>query len=73
MWDIAAGLDKPLTTYDLDQSAGAIMPFYDEDTRMMYLAGKGDGNIRYFEFTDEAPFVHYLSEFRCVPRVWRVR
>jgi hypothetical protein len=29
-----------------------------------YLTGKGDGNIRYFEFTDEAPFVFLLSEFR---------
>jgi len=28
------------------------------------LAGKGDGNIRYYEVNDEAPYVHYLSEFK---------
>jgi coronin-1B/1C/6 len=64
VWDRAAGFDKPLTTIDLDQSAGALLPFYDEDTRMLYLTGKGDGNVRYYEFTDDAPFVHPLTEHR---------
>jgi coronin-1B/1C/6 len=41
-----------------------LMPFYDEDTRMLYLTGKGDGNIRYFEITDEAPYIHALNEHR---------
>jgi hypothetical protein len=41
-----------------------MMPFYDDDTRMLYLTGKGDGNIRYFEFVDEAPSVYFLSEHR---------
>ena len=64
VWSRAAGFDKPLTTIDLDQSAGALLPFYDEDTRMMYLTGKGDGNVRYYEFTDDAPYVHPLTEYR---------
>ena len=29
----------------------------------MYLAGKGDGNIRYYEVVDEAPYVHFLNQF----------
>jgi len=40
------------------------MPFYDADNGLLYLAGKGDGNIRYFEVVDEAPYVHYISEFK---------
>jgi len=64
VWSRAAGFDKPLTTIDLDQSAGALLPFYDEDTRMLYLTGKGDGNVRYYEFTDEAPYVHALTAYR---------
>jgi len=40
------------------------MPFYDNDTNVMFLAGKGDGNVRYFEIVDESPYVHYLSEFK---------
>jgi coronin-1B/1C/6 len=64
VWSRAAGFDKPLTTIDLDQSAGALLPFYDEDTRVLYLTGKGDGNVRYYEFTDDAPYVHPLTEYR---------
>lgn len=29
----------------------------------MYLAGKGDGNIRYYEVVDEPPYVHFLNQF----------
>lgn len=29
----------------------------------LYLAGKGDGNIRYYEIVDEAPYIHYLNQF----------
>jgi len=31
---------------------------------MLYLGGKGDAAIRYWEITNEEPFVHALSEFR---------
>ncbi|KAI0041826.1 microtubule binding protein [Auriscalpium vulgare] len=33
----------------LDQSAGVIMPFW-SDNNILFLAGKGDGNIRYYEY-----------------------
>jgi len=55
---------KPIVTNDIDQSAGVLLPFYDPDNSILYLSGKGDGNIRYFELTDEEPYLHYLSEFR---------
>lgn len=29
----------------------------------LYLAGKGDGNIRYYEIVDESPYIHYLNQF----------
>jgi len=40
------------------------MPFYDNDTSVLFVAGKGDGNIRYYEIVDEAPYIHYLTEFK---------
>lgn len=40
------------------------MPFYDADTCMLYLAGKGDGNIRYYEWVDDEKGLHYLSEYK---------
>ena len=36
---------------------------HDPDTELIYAAGKGDGSIRYFEITDEAPFIHYISTY----------
>jgi len=46
-------LSKALKTENVDTSSGIMMPFYDEDSKMVYLAGKGDGNIRYYEITGE--------------------
>lgn len=52
-------LSKSLKTENVDTSSGIMMPFYDEDSKMVYLAGKGDGNIRYYEITgdEKAPIV----------------
>ncbi|XP_028841872.1 coronin-1A [Denticeps clupeoides] len=62
LWD-PKNLDEPLTLQELDTSSGALLPFYDPDTSIVYLCGKGDSSIRYFEVTDEAPYVHYLSMY----------
>jgi len=50
---------------DVDQAAGVIMPFYDNDSNILYLAGKGDGNIRYYEIVGEnASDVFPISDYR---------
>ncbi|GAM20835.1 hypothetical protein SAMD00019534_040100 [Acytostelium subglobosum LB1] len=54
----------PLTTTSIDSASGLLMPFFDADNSILYLAGKGDGNIRYYEMVSEAPYFHYLSEFK---------
>ena len=54
IWD-TRNLDKCIKTQDLDQASGVIMPHFDDSNNVLYLAGKGDGNIRYFEITDAAP------------------
>ncbi|XP_071401867.1 coronin-1A isoform X2 [Centroberyx affinis] len=54
---------EPLTLQELDTSSGVLLPFFDPDTGIVYLCGKGDSSIRYFEVTDEAPYVHYLSMY----------
>ncbi|XP_068612143.1 coronin-2A-like [Brachionichthys hirsutus] len=63
LWD-PDNLSQPLHEEDLDGSAGVLFPFYDPDTRMLYLAGKGDGNIRYCELSGEEPYVSVLMEHR---------
>ncbi len=54
----------PLFTQEIDQASGVLMPFYDPDLKILYLGGKGDGNIRYYELSDSAPFSFPLSEHR---------
>lgn len=49
---------------DLDNSNGLLFPFYDEDTNMIYLCGKGDSAIRYFEYTPDPPYIHYLNTYQ---------
>ncbi|KAG8196324.1 hypothetical protein JTE90_013809 [Oedothorax gibbosus] len=56
-------LDAPLRIENIDSSSGVLFPFYDHDTKMVYVAGKGDGNIRYYEVVNEPPWCHYLSQF----------
>jgi len=63
IWD-SRDLTKQIHTESLDQSAGVIMPFYDEDSKVLYLAGKGDGNIRFYEMIPEKPHTFSLSEYR---------
>ncbi|XP_035786506.1 coronin-1C-like isoform X2 [Anopheles albimanus] len=62
VWD-QHDLRKALTQEVIDSSSGIVTPYYDYDTRMVYLAGKGDGNIRYYEVVDEPPYVYYLNQF----------
>lgn len=48
----------------VDCSSGILIPYYDQDTNIVFVAGKGDGNIRYYEITEGEPYMHYLSEFK---------
>lgn len=50
-------------TDTIDSSSGVVFPFFDPDTNIVFLAGKGDGNIRYYEVVDEAPWLHFLNQF----------
>jgi len=63
LWD-PRKLGESVRTENIDTAAGIIMPFFDNDTSVLFLAGKGDGNIRYYEVVDEAPYIHFLTEFK---------
>ncbi|XP_039589130.1 coronin-2A [Passer montanus] len=62
LWD-QNDLSVPLLEEDLDGSSGLLFPFYDSDTHMLYLVGKGDGNIRYYEISPKKPYLSYLMEY----------
>jgi len=63
LWD-PRDLSTPLTSQKLDVGSSLIMPFFDNDTSVLFLAGRGDGLIRMFEVVDEAPFLHALMEHK---------
>ncbi|KAI9219942.1 hypothetical protein BC828DRAFT_406252 [Blastocladiella britannica] len=63
IWDLK-NPKTPLKTMDLDQSSGILMPFYDKETSMLFLAGKGDGNISYWEWDEAATDLFSLSEYK---------
>jgi len=64
IWD-TRNLGTKLTSQAVDNASGLLMPFYDEDTRVLFLGGKGDGNIRYYEIVENDPtIIYWLSEFK---------
>ena len=34
------------------------------DDNMLEFSTQGDGNIRYYEIVDDAPYVHYLNQYQ---------
>ncbi|XP_069788862.1 coronin-1C-like isoform X2 [Narcine bancroftii] len=61
LWNVKSC--ERIAQLEMDTSNGVFLPFYDADTNLIYLCGKGDCSIHYFEITDEAPYVHFLSIF----------
>jgi len=51
LWDarLLASTRGPLQTTKIDNSGGLLFPHYDAGTGMLYLCGKGDASIRYYE------------------------
>ncbi|XP_034248908.1 coronin-7 isoform X3 [Thrips palmi] len=48
---------EPEKSLELDSSTGILMPLFDPDTNMLFLAGKGDITIMYMEVLDREPFL----------------
>lgn len=61
LWD--ADLHN-MVIQEIDNSNGVQFPMYDPDASLVFLCGKGDSVIRYYEITDESPYVHWLSNFQ---------
>ncbi|KKK14452.1 hypothetical protein P175DRAFT_0525175 [Aspergillus ochraceoroseus IBT 24754] len=62
LWDLRSP-QLPIDGFKtLDSISGVCMPFWDDGTQCLYLAGRGDGNIRYFELENDK--FEYLSEYK---------
>ncbi|KAF2714623.1 DUF1900-domain-containing protein [Pleomassaria siparia CBS 279.74] len=62
LWDMRNPAEPIGGFQVLDSISGVCMPFWDDGTQCLYLAGKGDGNIRYYEFANDK--FEYLSEYQ---------
>ncbi|KAI9712074.1 MAG: Coronin-like protein crn1 [Bogoriella megaspora] len=62
IWDTGAPREPIGGFQILDSISGVCMPFWDDGTKILYLAGKGDGMIRYYEYSDDK--LEYLSEYK---------
>jgi coronin-1B/1C/6 len=60
LWN-AGQLDRPLKQLTIDTSSGTLMPFW-SDNNVLFLAGKGDGNVRYYEYDSDD--LIYLTEHK---------
>ncbi|KOB86246.1 hypothetical protein PFDG_01785 [Plasmodium falciparum Dd2] len=57
---------SPLTTITLDNAASPLLPHYDESVGMIYLIGKGDGNCRYYQYSQGS--IRKVDEYKsCLP------
>ncbi|CAE6449595.1 unnamed protein product [Rhizoctonia solani] len=59
VWDTSSLAN--IKTVSIDQSSGVIMPFW-SDNNILFLAGKGDGNIRSYEYENDN--LYELSEYK---------
>jgi hypothetical protein len=46
--------DTPIKSMDFGSSTGILMPVFDTDTNMLFVAGRGDSSIGYYEFSEDA-------------------
>lgn len=60
IWDLK-DTSKPLFQRDIDQASSTFMPYYDYDTNMLFLAGKGDGSLQWMELANEGGVKLYKS------------
>ncbi|KAF8358636.1 pod-1 [Pristionchus pacificus] len=56
-----------LYRHQLDNAVQPLVPYYDFDSSVLFLTGKGDQSIQMFEVCREAPFLLELSRFQGQP------
>jgi len=64
MWDLRGNTEKPIYNLGIDNAASVLIPHMDNDLGILYLAGKGDNSVSYYELRNDSKIMHYLSVYR---------
>lgn len=64
IWDLAKIGGKPLYSEVLDQMSGVLMPYVDYEHSVLYLFGKGDSSISYYQLGSKKKVCELISSFR---------
>lgn len=64
LWNIK-DFSKPVETISVDKGSGVTKPFFDKQLEVVFLCGKGDGNIKYYEWNGHTLKDH-KNDFRSV-------
>merc|ERR1712013_88215 len=55
---------KAVYNKSIDAQASVLLPHMDNDLNILYLAGKGDNSLSYYELRNDEKICHYLSLYR---------
>jgi hypothetical protein len=62
VWDVR-NLVKPICTEEIDNASTVMAPFYDEDTNLLYISGRGDGSVKFFDLWEDERPIRFLNAF----------
>ncbi|KAK1932905.1 WD domain, G-beta repeat containing protein [Babesia divergens] len=62
VWD-SRNVSQPLVSKDIDSSPGPLIPYWDDATGLLTVAGKGDLTVRIFQYLDSD--LNRAGEFKC--------
>ncbi|GAA5910259.1 hypothetical protein JCM8208_003485 [Rhodotorula glutinis] len=61
LWDSRELTKGPVKQLNIDQSSGGLIPMFIPGNNVLLLAGKGDGNVRMYEYDNDE--LYYLSDY----------
>lgn len=56
-------IKAPIARMELGSGTGVLYPFVDHDSNIVFIAGKGDGNILYYEVLETSPYLFALNQY----------
>lgn len=63
LWDLRA-VSQPIYNQGIDQASSVLIPNMDNDLNILFLAGKGDNSVSFYELRSDDKICHYLSVYR---------